>query len=163
MALVVTEVSVRVNQSLERAFEQLVPIPLTEIFTGQGLIPAITGTRDEPANWGAVGQIRQVVLADGRTIEEELHAVDGPGYFAYTLRKFPGILGLLAKSAKGEWTLKAEEAGVIRMNWRYGFTPRHEVLRPGLWLISRFLWRGYMRKVIDQVAKYVKREQAAEN
>ncbi|MBI5604313.1 MAG: SRPBCC family protein, partial [Deltaproteobacteria bacterium] len=142
---VTTEVSV--NQ-LE-AFENIVPIDLTSIFTGYSLLPAVTGTKKQTGAWDGAGQTRTVLLADGSSVQEMLTKYDLPNYFSYNVSHFTGILRLLTIEADGEWWFSSTPSGETHIEWRYAFKAKSFLTAPLLWFISNMLWRGYMQKALQ--------------
>lgn len=65
MSALATTVSAEVNANQVSAFEHIVPIDLSSIFTGYGPLPAVTKTKNQIGGWDAVGQTRTVHLSDG--------------------------------------------------------------------------------------------------
>lgn len=144
------EVQTTVEAPAEQAFEHIVPIDLTSIFTGYGPLPAVTGTRGQTGGWNAAGQTRTVQLSDGSSAQEALTAYDYPKRFAYTVKGFTGVLRFFTREAHGEWWFErvpGQEATAIR--WRYEFVSRAKFLEPLVCLITQQLWRRYMRKALS--------------
>ena len=96
-------VSTQVPVSTIEAFCHVVPIDLTSIFRGYGLLPAVIRTDAQTGNWDAIGQTRIVHLSDGSHAQELLTQYRQPNYFAYVVSNFSGILGFLVTTAIGEW------------------------------------------------------------
>lgn len=143
------EVQIIIDAPLEKAFEHIVPIDLTSIFTGYGPLPAVTGTQNQTGGWNAAGQTRTVLLSDGSSAQEELTEYQYPAYFAYTVKGFTGFLRFLTREAYGKWWFErvpGKEATAIR--WRYEFVSRSLFVEPLLCFITQELWRGYMRKAL---------------
>lgn len=92
MSALATTVSAEVNTNQISAFEHIVPIDLSSIFTGYGLLPAVTKTKNQIGDWNVVGQTRTVHLSDGSTAREELTGYKYPSYFSYTVSGFTGSL-----------------------------------------------------------------------
>lgn len=130
------------------AFEHIVPIDLTSIFTGHGPLPAVTGVKEQTGAWNAAGQTRTVLLSDGSSAQELLKKYEHPDHFSYTVSGFTGALGLLATAANGEWWFSRVESGKTRIKWQYTFNARSAFAAPILWVITNVLWRGYMRKAL---------------
>ena len=143
-ATVTTETAI--GQSV--AFDYIVPIDLTSIFTGYGPLPAATGVENQTGAWDAAGQERTVLLSDGGSARESLTKYEHPHYFSYTVSGFTGAPGLLATSATGEWWFNGVESDKTRIKWQYAFNSRSAVTAPILWIITHVLWRGYMRKAL---------------
>ena len=146
-------VSIQVSVSPIEAFYHVVPIDLTSIFKGYGLLPAVVLTEAQTGNWDAIGQTRIVHLSDGSYAQELLTQYNQPNYFAYVVSNFSGILGFLVTAAIGEWWFEncdsSSNSTLIR--WSYTFTPKSLFAVPILWLVNKFLWSGYMRSVVSNV------------
>jgi len=149
------EVSVKAPQAV--AFNHIVPIDLTTIFTGFGPLPAVTGTTNQVGAWDAAGQTRTVNLSDGSSASESLNKYQHPNYFSYTVSGFTGALRFLTTSADGEWWFSSNASGQTHIKWRYAFNARSFLAAPILWFIANFLWRGYMRKALQLSAAQVER------
>lgn len=144
------EVQTTIEAPAEKAFEHIVPIDLTSIFTGYGPLPAVTGTQHQTGGWNAAGQTRTVLLSDGSSAQEALTAYEYPARFAYTVSGFTGVLRFFTREAHGEWWFErasGKEATTVR--WRYEFVSRAKFLEPLVCLITQRLWRGYMRKALN--------------
>ena len=142
-------VQTEIAAGLTHVFDHIVPIDLTSIFTGYGPLPAVTGVLDQTDSWDAAGQTRTVTLSDGSSARELLTRYDRPRHFGYTVSDFSGILRFLTVSANGEWwfdTGPSSDATIVK--WSYSFNARSPLAAPFLWLITGFLWRGYMNKAL---------------
>ncbi|MGD9212654.1 MAG: hypothetical protein PVI90_17860 [Desulfobacteraceae bacterium] len=146
MAVLKATVSTIVNVDQTKAFETIVPIDLSAIFTGYGLLPAVTAIQDQMGAWNSPGQTRTVRLADGSKAKEMLSQYSFPEYFSYTII-FTGILGCLATSADGKWWFESRSPSKTHIEWHYVFYPRSVFLFPLLWFI-KILWQGYMQKAL---------------
>ncbi|MFC1976590.1 SRPBCC family protein [Chloroflexota bacterium] len=149
MATLATTVSTEVNADQIKTFEYIVPIELTSIFTGYGVLPAVTRTQDQVGAWDAAGQTRTVHLSDGSTAKEVLTEHTYPEYFSYTVSDFTGSLRFLTTSAKGEWWFEPLPLSKTHVTWRYAFNSRSVLSVPALWFIAKVLWRGYMKKALS--------------
>ncbi len=148
MCSTAAEVQAIVEAPVEKAFEHIVPIDLTSIFTGYGPLPAVVGTRNQTGGWNAASQTRTVLLSDGSSAQEALTEYEYPTRFGYTVKGFTGVLRFLAREAHGEWwfeRVSGREATTIR--WRYEFVGQTPLMKPLLCFITR-LWRGYMHKAL---------------
>lgn len=142
-------VSTQVNASQRAAFEHIVPIDLSSIFTGYGPLPAVTGTQDQVGEWDTVGQTRTVHLSDGSSAQEILTGYDYANSFAYTVSGFTGSLRFLTTSANGVWWFESEHVGTTNIKWQYVFNARSVFAVPILWFIANVLWRRYMNKALS--------------
>jgi hypothetical protein len=132
------------------AFNCIVPIDLTSIFQGHGLLPAVKGTQNQTGAWDAVGQTRTVILSDGSSAQERLTGYEQPHYFSYTVSEFSGVFRYLTTAANGEWWFQSNPSEEVKqIKWRYALTTKSLLAEPILWLITHALWRGYMQKVIQ--------------
>jgi hypothetical protein len=62
--------------TVEAAYAAVLAVPLERIFSRRfAAIPPIREVRGQTGAWGSVGQTRQIVLADGGTMREELTSV----------------------------------------------------------------------------------------
>jgi hypothetical protein len=148
-------VSVKVDTNTFDAFCHVVPIDLTSIFKGYGLLPAVIGTEAQTGNWDAIGQTKTVNLSDGSSVQERITQYQKPDYFSYVVSDFSGILGLLITSAAGEWWFESDNLSpnstVIR--WSYTFIPKSLIAIPILSIVNKFLWAGYMQLVISNIQR----------
>jgi hypothetical protein len=146
-------VSAEVCINVVDTFCHVVPIDLSSIFTGYGLLPAVIGIEAQTGNWDTIGQTRTVNLSDGRFAKELLTQYQKPDYFSYLVSDFSGILGLLITSAIGEWWFESSNLSPnsTLIRWRYTFIPKSLIAIPILWIVNEFLWTGYMRSVMSNV------------
>jgi hypothetical protein len=143
-------VETTIEASTEVAFEHIVPIDLTSIFTGYGPLPAVTQTRDQSGNWDAEGRSRTVVFSDGSSAQESLTGYEYPNRFTYTIKNFTGVLRFFASEARGEWTFeRVPGSSATRVRWSYEFVSRATFLEPLVGLFTQRLWRGYMRQSLS--------------
>jgi Polyketide cyclase / dehydrase and lipid transport len=130
-----------------QAFRAIAPVPLEEIFTGYGPLPAVVRTREQSGRWDHVGATRVVELADGSEAREEITSYDEPSHFGYRLGGFTGVLRHLVSHADGAWWFTEPEAGTASIRWTYTFEPR-----PARATVVRVaigpLWRRYARQTL---------------
>ena len=150
-----TTVEIKIAANQLAAFEHIVPIDLSSIFTGYGILPAVTGTQNQVGAWDTAGQTRTVHFADNSSARELLTTYAYPHYFSYTLSDFTGSLGLLASSAKGEWWFNTDISGKTTIKWHYTFNARSIFAVPVLWFVANFLWRGYMNKALSLSVEFL--------
>lgn len=150
----------RVSASREQVFELIVPIDLTSIFVGMGPLPAVIGARDQTGQWDAAGQTRTVLLSDGTSASELLTEYRHPEYFAYTVSRFTGPFGWLVDRAEGEWWFSSSGAALTDIRWSYTFVSRSLLAAPVLWLITKVLWRSYMKKALGMACDQMTRDAA---
>jgi hypothetical protein len=143
---VIAEINVSVNQ--KTAFEVNVPIDLTSIFTGFGLLPAVVGVKNQTGSWNGAGQTRTVLLSDGSSGQEKLTKYEHPDYFSYTISGFTNMFRFLITSIDGEWWFSRVTSDETHIKWRYAFKAKSVFTVPVLWFIGGILWRGYMGKIL---------------
>lgn len=148
MSSISATIEMEVNADRTEAFEHIVPIDLTTIFTGYGPLPAVTATQNQTGAWDATGQTRTVQLSDCSSAQESLTGYEHPRYFSYTLGGFTGVLRFLTTSAHGEWWFDGVAAGRTDIKWRYVFNARSVFAVPVLLFVVKVLWRSYMRKAL---------------
>src|ERR1700712_215567 len=108
---------------VERAFDELMPFDLTELFNRRyAAIPPIKAVRDQAGVWGTPGQTRTIVLADGGTMQEELVEVTRPTRFAYRISYVTGPMKPLVASLDGAWLFEPAGTGV-RVTWTWAVRP----------------------------------------
>jgi Polyketide cyclase / dehydrase and lipid transport len=144
-----------VKTTIDTAFEVIVPIDLTKIFTGFGMLPAVTGTHSQTGAWDHVGASRTVQLSDGSEACEQLTAYRAPSHFAYRIDRFTGPLRLLVSHAEGAWWF-TEGRGGTRISWNYSFHPLagRRVL---VAILVAPIWRLYQRRALAAAAAAAER------
>lgn len=134
---------------VERAFDVVLPAPLTSIFRRRyGLIPAIAEVEGPPA-WGTVGQTRTIRLGDGVRLREELTDIDRGRSFGYHIDEVMAPLGLLVDSVDGRWTFDPSGTGV-RVTWTWIVHARSRgaaMAEP----VFRYFWTGYARQALEEL------------
>jgi len=150
-ATVPVTVQARAQVAPDKAFEVIVPIDLSLIFSGWGPFPAVRGSNNQAGAWDHVGASRNPDLSDGSTATETLTEYTAAHSFAYELTDFTNILGRITYGVRGEWTFTPDHGGTI-IRWTYEFKPkrgRRLLLRLGL----APLWRRYMQAAVEAAAK----------
>jgi len=150
-ATVPVTVQTRAQVAPDKAFEVIVPIDLSLIFSGWGPFPAVRGSNNQAGAWDHVGASRNPDLSDGSTATETLTEYTAAHSFAYELTDFTNVLGRLTHVVQGEWTFTPDHGGTM-IRWTYAFKPkrgRRLLLRLGL----APLWRRYMQAAVEAAAK----------
>jgi hypothetical protein len=147
MSLLSATVQTTVTANQADAFERIVPIDLTSIFTGYGPLPSVTDT--QVGAWDKAGQTRTVHFSDRSSAQERLTKYEHPGYFSYTVSNFTSLLRFLTTSAHGEWWFSVGALGQTHIKWRYEFNARSILAIPVLWVIINILWRNYMHQALQ--------------
>jgi hypothetical protein len=131
----------------DRVFGVIAPVPLEEIFTGYGPLPAVARTSGESGVWDHVGATRTVELTDGSSAREEITSYDEPQHFGYRLSRFSGSLRFLISHVDGAWWFTEPVAGRTNIRWTYTFHPRAARA-----LVARAaigpLWSRYARQTL---------------
>lgn len=152
----------RTSVSPAQAFDTIVPIDLSLIFTGwHGVFPGVRGSKNQTGSWDHVGASRNPDLSDGTTATESLVEYSRPSSFAYTLVDFTNVLGSLAEGVRGEWTFTPDGDGTL-IRWVYEFKP----LRGRGTLVRRLLaptWQRYMAQCLAQAIEVTERTRAQES
>lgn len=141
-ASVPVTVQARADLTPARAFEVILPIDLSQVFTGWGPFPGVRGATNQTGAWDHVGASRNPDLSDGSTATETLTEYTNGHSFAYELTDFTNMLAWVASGVRGEWTFTPDGDGTL-IRWTYEFKPRRQraaLLRFGL----APLWRRYM-------------------
>jgi Polyketide cyclase / dehydrase and lipid transport len=129
-----------VNNSQEKVFNYVVPIPLNQIFQKYKFLPGVTGT-DEKEKWITAGLTRTVFTDDGNTAYEELLTVTPNSYFSYRISKFTSALRFLISCVNGSWVFESKGSQTYII-WEYELIPHNDFTN---WIINTFL-----KKVISQ-------------
>ncbi|MCG9915230.1 MAG: SRPBCC family protein [Phenylobacterium sp.] len=149
--------------SLAQVWAVFVAMDLGQVLArGSGPIPAVVRTSDQTGPWDVAGSARQVHLADGSVVTEEILASDpthgaapsgGQARFAYRVEGFSGPLATLTGEAFGEWAFEETAPGRTQITWRYTFVPRSALMAAPLSALIALFWRGYMRQAIENVRR----------
>ena len=134
---------------VDEAFDRVLPHPLPEIFRRRRLaIPPVRAVRGQRDEWGAVGQTRTIVTADGGTVLETLVSHDRPHSFGYTISDVRGPMKPLIATADGLWSFEPAGSGT-RITWTWVLTPTPvgRVAMP----VFAAMWRGYARQALEEV------------
>jgi hypothetical protein len=134
----------------QEAFDRVLPMPLTDIFTRRyAVLPPIREVREQDGAWGTVGQRRRIVLADGGTMHEQLTEVEVPLAFGYRISEVTGAMRPLIAAVDGRWSFAPVGTGV-RVTWAWTLHPASSVSALALPTFGR-LWRGYARQALERV------------
>ncbi|MBZ5737768.1 SRPBCC family protein [Nocardioides mangrovi] len=131
-----------------RAFDAVLPLPLPFLFSRRyAALPPIREVRDQDGEWGALGQTRTIVLADGGTMRETLTGLDRPASFGYRIDQVSGPMRPLASSIDGLWTFEKAGTGV-RVTWSWTVHPSSSATALLMPAFAR-MWRGYARQALE--------------
>ncbi len=90
--------NVAVNRTV--AFENIVPIDPTSVFTGYGPLPAVISVKNQTGAWDGANQTRTVLLSDNSSTHEMLTKYEHPNHSQYVVEGFTGVLRFLVSSAE---------------------------------------------------------------
>lgn len=144
-------VQTRTTLSPPEAFDIIVPIDLSRVFTGWGPFPGVRGAKNQTGAWDAAGQSRNPDLTDGSTAVERLTQYTAPHSFAYEITDFTNAMRRLVSGVRGEWTFSPDGDGTL-IRWTYEFKPlpgRAPLLRRAV----APLWRRYMIDGVNKAAR----------
>jgi hypothetical protein len=133
--------------SLPDTFATIVPIDLSQIFTGFGPLPAVRGNREQTGAWDHVGASRVVELSDGSEAPERITDYAAPHYFAYRVGPFTSSLRRVVRHADGAWWFSDAGDDGTHVRWSYTFQ-LHGPAAPFARLVIAPLWRAYARRVL---------------
>jgi hypothetical protein len=136
--------------AVEAAFDRVLSTPLPEVFSSRyAAMPRVRSIRHQHGEWGTVGQMRTVELADGGTLLETLTAVDRPRSFDYRLSDITGPMKPLVIEVAGKWRFDPVGTGV-RITWAWTVHPRGSLGRAAMPAFGR-MWQGYARRALEQI------------
>lgn len=130
-----TKIVMKINASIDSAFNYIVPVDLSHIFKKYKNLPAIIRT-DEAEKWIKVGLTRTVYFEDGSTSKETLLTVVPYSSFSYKIENFSSQLRFLAKKIEGHWAFTDLGNGQTKIEWTYIVVPKNFLARS---LIHLFL------------------------
>ena len=129
------------------AFDRLLAARLPELFRRKyAAFPAVQEVKDEPEDWGTVGQTRTILLADGGSVRETLTSVDRPRSYTYVLDDIHGRLRPFVSTIEGAWSVTAEGTGA-RVGWAWTVHPQAPPARLTVSVIGR-MWKGYAERAL---------------
>jgi hypothetical protein len=134
------------SASAQVAFDAVIPIDLTETFTGYGPFPAVVGIEHQPGRWDSAGKSRTVLLRGGGTMRERMVEYEPPLRAGYEVIPHEGPLKLLVERINGQFVFRELQHEQTEITWTYEFVPRRAA-RP-LLLVLIPLWRRYARQLI---------------
>jgi hypothetical protein len=153
---VLTSYSQSFPVAVEKAFDDLLPEPLPDLFNRRyGPIPRIKSVEGQVGVWGQVGQTRTIRLADGGSMREELTLLDRPRAFGYTISDVTGPLKPLVSHVQGLWSFEPDGTGT-RITWQWTIQPKSALAAPIMPIFTR-LWRGYAKRSFEQIDKLLLR------
>jgi hypothetical protein len=144
--------AIAIGATPEALFDRVAdPAAAADFFRGFGPIPAIAQVRLLTEGPLSVGSRREVLLADGSTLPEEVIELDRPNVHRYRIVNFPPALARLMREGVGTWTFAAEPQG-SRITWSYVYRLKSFWRWPTAVLFAKLLMRGAMRRAVDRLA-----------
>ena len=133
-----------------QAFDRLLAARLPDFFSRRyAAFPPIRDVKDEPPGWGAVGQSRTILLADGGSLRQTLTSVDRPDSYAYLLDEIQGPLRPWVRTVDGMWSVTPEGTGA-RIGWTWVLHPKASPARLTMSVIGR-MWKGYADRALAEL------------
>jgi hypothetical protein len=138
---------------VERLFDVVVAEDvLPKVLRRWGLIPGVSGTRENTGPWDQPGSRRTVVLEDGNTARETVLDWVRPSRFEYRVDAFSGVFGRVVDHAIGSWEFSDTGRGSA-FRWTYTFTA-HGPLSAGLLRTAvPIAWARYMEQCAEACAR----------
>jgi hypothetical protein len=132
------------------AFDRLIAVRLPEVFSRRyAAFPAIREVTNQPDDWGAAGQTRTIVLADGGHLRHTLTSVDRPHGYSYVLDEIHGPLRPFVRTVDGGWSVTPEGTGA-RIGWVWTMHPKASPARLTMNVIGR-MWKGYADRALAEL------------
>lgn len=143
--------------SLERAFKTPMLCDVSKVHTGFGIMPKVTHcTEDE--NWGNPGNSKKVWVAKSLTFKGGEASTDTViervenKYWKIEVGEFKSWMLGFSKFV-GEWRTTEIEPNKILIEYCYTLHSEIPLLYPVNWLFTKFFWRTYMKRVLDNIRK----------
>lgn len=135
---------------VKRAFDTVLPVPLTEILGHRtGPLPGIVDVGGQTGDWSTPGQTHTIVLADRSTAVETLTAVERPGEFRYAITGVTGPMTALVGRIEGRWAFEPVGTGV-RITWSWELTPRSRAAGTLMPVVTR-AWHGWAGEALERL------------
>jgi hypothetical protein len=142
--------------SPEIAFTATHQIPLKSLFPRwYGSIPSITTTRGQTGDWNTVGQVREVVLANGGSLRQTLTILDPPNSLGFRLSDLHGPFAPLIDHVDALWTFEASGKGT-QVTWQCTVHPNSALATPLMPPISQ-VWSVHAKHALDNLSEYITR------
>lgn len=150
--------------SLERAFKAPMLSDLSKVHTGFVIMPKVTHcTEDE--NWGQPGSSKKVFVAPSlsqaggeASMDRVIERIENQ-YWKIEVSEFKAWMLGFSKFV-GEWRTTELEPKQILIVYTYTMHADVIWLYPLNWLFTKFFWRVYMRRVLENVRKLAEGDEA---
>lgn len=152
-----TQTTTIYNCTLERAFKAPMLCDITKVHTGYLMTPKVTHcTNDE--TWGKIGGSRKVFFAPNFMSKGVSTAMDRVlerrenDYWKIEVGEMSApSMGI--KKFEGEWSTIPNSNGTVIIHYRYTLFTSNTLAYPFHWLVTKVLWRIYMKHVLENVRK----------
>lgn len=150
-----TQITTTYKCALERAFKSPMLCDIRKVHSGYLFTPKVTHcTNDE--NWGKMGGSRLCFFApnlfskDGGTALDTVLERRENSYWKIEIGElsFPSM-GI--KKFQGEWTTVPNSNGTVTIHYRYTLFTNSWLASPFHWLLTKLMWRVYMKHVLENV------------
>jgi len=143
------------NCSLQRAFKTPMLCDVSKVHTGFGIMPRVTHCTDDK-DWGKPGFSKKVFVAKSisqkggwASVDKVVERVENK-YWKIEVSDFKAwMLGFY--KFVGEWRTTELEPGKIQVEYIYTLHSDLKLLYPLNWLFTKFFWKTYMKRVIENV------------
>ena len=142
------ERSIEAPLDRHRAFLAAAAMDAVAIIRAHGPIPGVASLEGHTGPWTETGQERVVRLSNGDSVHEILDVYLPGVSFAYDVREFTGLFGMLVHEAFSEFIFEDAGPGRSRVLWRYTFAATEPFFRPLLWAILRGFYGGFMKAAL---------------
>lgn len=139
--------------SVEALFDRVAdPAAAGEFFRGFGPVPAIAEVRLLSPGPLAAGARREIVMADGSTLLEQVTEFDRPRRHRYRIERCGPPLSRLVSEAAGTWIFEPEGQGA-RVTWKYEYVVASMWVVPVALLFVKVLMHGAMRRAVARLCQ----------
>jgi hypothetical protein len=157
---IVIEQSRLLPVSPEIAFAGTHQIPLKFLFPQwHGSIPSVRATRGQTGDWNTVGQVREIVLANGASLIQTLTILNPPRSLGYRLSDLHGPLAPLIDHVDALWTFDASGTGT-QVTWQCTMHPNSALATPLMPPVVQ-IWTVHAKNVLDHLSEYIARRRGS--
>lgn len=146
------------RSGVERAWKTPILGEIREILTGYLLVPPIVDVTED-ATWGREGgtriphTARLLFIPGGPVGLDEVLVRKENEYWKWEVREIKmGTLFFLER-AQGQYWVSQGEDGTARVRWTYTLTPTRKIWSPIVWLFTKIMWAGVMRRAIRNMQR----------
>lgn len=147
-----TEATVEIERTLDDVFDIFLDMDITRVMQGFGPFPAVERVESLEGEWTGPGATRRVYLSDGNDAHEELQVVESPRRFVYEISDASGPMGVMARSAIGEFIF-TETTNGTRVDWSQTFDARG-LAAPILLPVLKLGWARYLNDALQKAKTF---------